>query len=50
MILRRCEAVILAVVILILLIWILWPKTPGGSVVVTVDGRETGRYSLSETQ
>ena len=45
---RRREAVFLAAVILVLLIWILWPKSPGGSVAVTVNGVETARYPLSE--
>ena len=48
MMLKRREATVLAVAILVLLVWIFWPKSQGGTVVITVDGTETGRYAFSQ--
>jgi len=44
--LKKTEWIVLAVLLLGLCLWGFWPKTEGSAVTVTVDGNDTGRYSL----
>lgn len=46
--LTRREAVILALLALALLLWLVFPKSAGERVIVTVSGEELGVYPLNE--
>ncbi len=48
MMLRRREAAVLTALVLALSAWIFWPKSQGGTVIVTVDGTQIASYSLSQ--
>lgn len=52
--LRRADLVLIAGIGLVILLLFLaqkpWERVSGGTVVITVDGEEYGRFSLEETQ
>lgn len=45
---RKREIILVALLAAILVIWVLWPKPSGSTVTVTVDGKQTGTYGLSQ--
>ncbi len=45
---KRMELLIVAVLVIGLAVWALWPKLPGNIVLVTVEGQTVGTYALSE--
>lgn len=44
--LKKREILATAAIIIVLVLWTLWPKNPGNAISITVDGEELATYSL----
>lgn len=48
MTIKKRELILVVVLIAALALWALWPKSPGNTVLVTVNSQTFGSYSLSK--